>query len=81
MSSIAAMQANKKGSQLLPNNVLAWELWFILAHMPARGEPAQAGSEPGDGLRNGTGEAEVRERVGHGTCGPETYTLPGCPGC
>ena len=33
MSSIAAMQANKKGSQLLPNNVLAWELWFILAHM------------------------------------------------
>ena len=48
---------------------------------PARGEPAQAGSEPGDGLRNGTGEAEVRERVGHGTCGPETYTLPGCPGC
>jgi hypothetical protein len=24
---------------------------------PARGEPAQAGSEPGDGLRNGTGEA------------------------
>ena len=48
---------------------------------PARGEPAQAGSEPGDGLRNGTGEAEVRERVGHGTCGPDTYTLPGCPGC
>jgi hypothetical protein len=33
MSSIAAMQANKKGSQLLPNNVLAWELWFILANM------------------------------------------------
>ncbi len=23
----------------------------------AKGEPAQAGSEPGDGLRNGTGEA------------------------
>jgi hypothetical protein len=48
---------------------------------PARGEPAQAGSEPGDGLRHGTGEASVRERVGQGTCGPATYILPGCPGC
>ena len=48
---------------------------------PARGEPAQAGSEPGDGRSKGTGEAEARERVGHGTCGPETSTLPGCPGC
>jgi hypothetical protein len=44
---------------------------------PAKGEPAQAGSEPGDGLRNGAGEAEARERVGHGPCGPETYPLPG----
>ena len=33
MCSIAAVQANKKDSQLLPNDVLAWEWWFILAHM------------------------------------------------
>ena len=48
---------------------------------PAKGEPAQAGSEPGDGLSNGAGEAEARECVGHGPCGPETSNLPGCPGC
>src|SRR5262249_40556235 len=33
MCSIAAMQANKKGSPWLPNDVLAWELWLILAQM------------------------------------------------
>jgi hypothetical protein len=48
---------------------------------PAQGEPAQAGSEPGDGLSNGAGEAEARERAGHGPGGPETSNLPGCPGC
>src|SRR4029434_5812062 len=36
MCSIAAMQANKKGSPWLPNDVLAWELWFILAQMGMR---------------------------------------------
>ena len=47
---------------------------------PAKGEPAQAGSEPGAGLRNGAGEAEARERVGHGPCGPETYHFPDAQG-
>ncbi len=46
----------------------------------AKGEPAQAGSEPGDGLRNGVGEAEARERVGHGPCGPDTYHFPDAQG-
>ncbi len=33
---------------------------------PAKGEPARAGSEPGDGLGNEAGEAQARERVGRG---------------
>ncbi len=33
---------------------------------PAKGEPARAGSELGDGLGNGIGDAEAREHVGRG---------------
>src|SRR5262249_47145449 len=46
---------------------------------PAKGEPARAGSQPCDGVRNGLGDAEACERVGHGACGPETDHLPRCP--
>ena len=31
---------------------------------PARGEPARAGSEPGDGIGNRAGDAQARESVG-----------------
>jgi len=48
---------------------------------PAKGEPARAGSPPCAGARNGLGDASACARVGHGACGPETSTLPGCPGC
>jgi hypothetical protein len=47
---------------------------------PAQGEPAQAGSEPGDDLRNGVGEAEARERVGHGNAAPKPITFPEAQG-
>ena len=47
---------------------------------PARGEPARAGSEPGDGLGNEAGEAEARERVGRGVCGLENYVIPDAQG-
>ena len=47
---------------------------------PARGEPARAGSEPGDGLGNEAGEAEARERVGRGVCGLEIYAIPDARG-
>jgi hypothetical protein len=48
---------------------------------PAKSEPASAGNAPRDGRSNGAGEAQARERVGHGPYGPETDNLPGCPGC
>jgi hypothetical protein len=44
---------------------------------PAKGEPARAGSRPGDGASNGLGDAEVCERAGPGAGGPETSHLPG----
>ena len=47
---------------------------------PAKGEPARAGSEPGDGLGNEAGEAEARERVGRGVCGLEIYVIPDAQG-
>src|SRR5262245_11650456 len=47
---------------------------------PAKGEPAQAGSEPGDDLRNGVGEAEARERVGHGHAAPKPIAFPEAQG-
>jgi insertion element IS1 protein InsB len=34
---------------------------------PAKGEPARAGSKPGDGRGNKTGDAEACERVGRGS--------------
>lgn len=47
---------------------------------PARGEPAQVGSEPGDGPGNAIGEAEAREHVGRGICSHENYGVPGAQG-
>jgi len=47
---------------------------------PAKGEPAQAGSEPGDGLRHGAGEASARERVGHGQAAPKPLRFPEAAG-
>ena len=42
---------------------------------PARGEPARAGSEPCDGLGNGIGEAEARERMGRGVVASKTIAF------
>jgi hypothetical protein len=46
----------------------------------AKGEPAQAGSEPGDDLSNGVGAAEARERVGHGHAAPKPIAFPEAQG-
>src|SRR5262249_50863133 len=62
MCSIAAMQANKKGSPWLPNDVLAWELWLILAQMGAR---------QGTGLLEGT-DLEPTARYEGGARGTST---------
>ncbi len=43
---------------------------------PARGEPAQAGSEPGDGVSNDVGDAEAGERAGRGTAAPKPLVFP-----
>jgi hypothetical protein len=48
---------------------------------PAKGEPARAGSQPGDGVRKGLGDAETCARAGPGVCGPETSHLPGGRAC
>jgi len=47
---------------------------------PTQGEPAQVGSAPCDSLRNRAGEAEARERVGHGNAAPKPLRFPDAEG-
>lgn len=42
----------------------------------AKGEPARAGSKPGAGLGNKTGDAEACERAGRRTAAPKLQLLP-----
>jgi hypothetical protein len=47
---------------------------------PVKGEPARAGSQPCDGVRNGLGDASAGERAGRGTAAPQPL-LAGCRAC